>query len=201
MSRRIHGTRTMVVATLTMLLITMPLACGSSDGETAEPTGTGAVDTNEGEPPEEKVPPSVDVTAVDYAFEGIPDEVPVGTTFNLSNASDKELHEMVLFRIDDDESRPVSELVTLPPGEMDQVVSQQPAMVSLVMPGSDEMINAVGDATVTEPGRYAVICAIPTGADPEAYLAAARESDDGPPDVPGGPPHLVNGMWAEVVVD
>jgi hypothetical protein len=58
----------------------------------------------------------------------------------------------------------------------------------------------VGDGKLTEKGRYAVICAIPTGADPQAYLAAASGPSDGPPNVPGGPPHLVQGMFGEITV-
>ena len=60
------------------------------------------------------------------------------------------------------------------------------------------MIKAVGDGKLTEKGRYAVICTIPTGADPQAYLNAPPS--DGPPNVPGGPPHLVNGMFGEITV-
>ena len=62
-------------------------------------------------------------------------------------------------------------------------------------------LSAEGDGTLTEPGRYLVLCAIPTGADPGEYLAAAAASEGGPPEgVAGGPPHFVNGMWAEVTV-
>jgi hypothetical protein len=41
---------------------------------------------------------------------------------------------------------------------------------------------------------------IPTGADPDEYLAAAAEAEGGPPDVAGGPPHIAAGMFAELVV-
>jgi hypothetical protein len=63
------------------------------------------------------------------------------------------------------------------------------------------MIPAVGDGTLSEPGRYLILCSIPTGADPDEYLKAAAESQGGPPEVPGGPPHLVNGMYGEIVVE
>ena len=71
----------------------------------------------------------------------------------------------------------------------------------LLAPPGEGAIAAVGDGTLSEPGRYAIICAIPTGADPAEYLAAAAESEGGPPEVPGGPPHFVNGMFAEIVVE
>jgi uncharacterized cupredoxin-like copper-binding protein len=140
------------------------------------------------------------VTAADYSFENLPEEVDAGTTLKLENSSTRELHEMVLIRIPDAETRPVTELVKLPESELGQLFAGDPAMVLLRPPGGGEQINAVGDGKLTEKGRYAVICAIPTGADPAAYLAAAQNSQGGPPDVPGGAPHFVNGMFGELTV-
>ncbi|MCO8127240.1 hypothetical protein NHL50_08470 [Acidimicrobiia bacterium EGI L10123] len=140
----------------------------------------------------------IEVTAVDYGFEGLPATVPAGTRLSLANESPVELHELVAFRLPDDETRAVGELVTLPEAELLPTLGE-PATVLLAPPGG-EQIPAVGDGTLAEPGRYAIVCVIPTGADPAAYLDAAAESDDGPPDVPGGPPHIANGMFAELVV-
>ena len=140
------------------------------------------------------------VTAADYSFQNLPKEVDAGTTFKLENSSTKELHEMVMFRIPDSETRPVSELVKLPQAEVERLLAGEPAMVLLRPPGEGEQINAVGDGKLTEKGRYAVICAIPTGADPAAYLAAAQSSQGGPPEVPGGPPHFTQGMFGEITV-
>ena len=140
------------------------------------------------------------VTAADYSFQNLPKEVDAGTTLKLENKSTKELHEMVLVRIPDSETRPVSELVKLPESQLSQLFAGDPAMVLLRPPGSGEQINAVGDGKLTEKGRYAVICAIPTGADPAAYMAAAQNSQGGPPNVPGGPPHFVQGMFGELKV-
>jgi hypothetical protein len=75
----------------------------------------------------------------------------------------------------------------------------EPAMVILAPPGGGDTIPAVGDGTITEPGRYAIICSIPQGADPDAYLNAPPS--DGPPQVDGGPPHFTLGMYAELEVD
>ena len=139
------------------------------------------------------------VTAADYSFQNLPKEVDAGTTLKLENSSPRELHEMVLIRIPDSETRPVTELVKLPESELERLFAGDPAMVLLRAPGG-EQINAVGDGKVTEKGRYAVICGIPTGADPAAYLAAAQSSQGGPPQVAGGPPHFVNGMFGEIRV-
>lgn len=209
MSRINHAVRVAAVTVIGALAIMAPLACSDDDSSATATEGTGDTATEQTEIASDPGDATdagsdesgdVEVLTVDYAFQGLPTSVPAGTRFHLSNDSDKELHEMVLMRINDDESRPAAELVQLPADQLDAVVAQPPAMVSLVMPRSDEMINAVGDASVTEPGRYLVICSIPTGADPVAYMEAAQQSPDGPPDVPGGPPHLVNGMWAEVTV-
>ncbi|HET7720296.1 MAG TPA: hypothetical protein VFK43_10045 [Acidimicrobiales bacterium] len=140
------------------------------------------------------------ITAADYSFQNLPKQVDAGTTFKLENSSTKELHELVMVRIPDSETRPVSELVKLPQAEVERLLAGEPAMVLLRPPGSPEQINAVGDGKITEKGRYAVICAIPTGADPAAYLAAAQSSQGGPPNVPGGPPHFVQGMFGEIKV-
>lgn len=63
-------------------------------------------------------------------------------------------------------------------------------MVLVAPPNGGETIKAVGDGKLTEKGRYAVVCFIPTGVDPAAYLEAGEAATDGPPEIPGaGPPH------------
>ncbi len=139
------------------------------------------------------------VTAADYSFQNLPKEVDAGTEFRFTNASPRELHEMVVIRIPDSERRPVADLVRLPEAELGAIFgSAEPAMVLLAPPGGGETIKAVGDGKITEPGRYAVVCFIPTGADPQAYLNAPP--GDGPPNVPGGPPHAAQGMFGEITV-
>ena len=71
--------------------------------------------------------------------------------------------------------------------------------VAIAGPNADgQVVN--GEMAVSEAGRYMIICVIPTGADPDEYLAAAAESE-GPPEVDGGPPHIVHGMYAEVTAE
>lgn len=143
---------------------------------------------------------TVEVKGVDYKYEGLPAEIAAGTKVEFSNGSAKELHEFVAVKIPDSETRPVAELFKLPESEIEAIFgSGPPATVLLAPPGGAETIKAVGDGTISAPGRYAVVCFIPTGADPAAYLAASQNSE-GPPDVPGGPPHVENGMFAELEV-
>ncbi|MGH9153961.1 MAG: hypothetical protein ACRD03_16585 [Acidimicrobiales bacterium] len=184
------------LAASVLVVVALAGACGGDDddddataGDDATTTAAAAGDAG-----------TVTVTAVDYSFEGLPDEVDAGTRVVLENGSTRELHEFVAIRIPDSETRPVSELVQLPEAEIDALFgSTEPATVLLAPPGG-EMIAAVGDGTLSEPGRYAVVCFIPTGADPQAYLEAAQSATEGPPDVAGGPPHVANGMFAELNV-
>ena len=140
------------------------------------------------------------VTATDYRFEDLPRSVKAGTTLTLENESTKELHEMVLMRLPDGERRPVEELVKLPEAEAEALFSGPPALVLFDPPGDAEPIKALGDGKLTEKGRYLVMCSIPTGADPAAFLQAAQSSQGGPPQVAGGPPHFTQGMYGEVTV-
>jgi plastocyanin len=138
------------------------------------------------------------VTAVDYGFEGLPERVAAGTTLALTNESSVEVHELVAIRLPDTEERSVEELVQLPPAELAAFFPMVETVV--IAPPGEEGIAVEGTGALSEPGRYAVICAIPTGANPDEYLAAAADSAGGPPQVAGGPPHLAMGMYAEIVV-
>ena len=142
---------------------------------------------------------TITVQALDYAFAGLPARVKAGTAFVLDNQSDAELHEFVAVRLPDDETRSVQELLALPMEELEQLFPFVETVV--IAPPGEAGFPVEGTGVLDEPGRYAIICAIPTGADPAAYLTAAAESQGGPPEVPGGPPHFVQGMFAEVVVE
>ena len=138
----------------------------------------------------------VDVTLTDFSFGDLPDEVVAGTRVQITNASEAEMHELVAVRLADGDDRSVDEIVA---SGLDEVLAGgPPAAVLLAAPGA-EQIAAVGDGVLAEPGRYLLLCAIPTGADPQEYLRAAATSD-GPPQVAGGPPHFVNGMVDDLVV-
>lgn len=187
------------------LLIT---GCGDDDDEDIGAAGEGNTTTSAAaeEPEDEEASEpgeggqaaeTVEVTAVDYEFQGLPETAAAGSSLSLVNESEAELHEIVAFRIPEGEERSVGELLELPEGEVD---FGMPATVLLAPPGG-EQIKAVGDGTLAEPGRYAVVCFIPTGVDPEVYLEAAQESQGGPPEVEGGPPHFTKGMYAELTVE
>ena len=138
---------------------------------------------------------TVVVTAVDYGFEGLPETVPAGTKISLVNEGN-EPHEFVAMRIPDEETRPVEELVQLPEEELGAVFGAgEPATVILAATGQTDIPGAVvGDGTLTEPGRYAIVCFLPVGSD-DSILES-----EGPPPAGDAAPHAMHGMVAEVTV-
>jgi hypothetical protein len=141
-------------------------------------------DTAQAEPAE---PGTVSISMRDFGYDDLPASVPAGTQITVTNASTTELHEFVVVRLADDDDRTAAEIVE---NDIESVLtSGPPTAVLIAPPGSDEQIPVVGDGTLADPGRYLVLCAIPTGADPDEYLAAAATSE-GPPQVEGGPPHV-----------
>lgn len=176
-------------------LVAMSAGCADDDADDAtnddDRSETTAVDTKDGE--------ALDVVAVDYGYEGLPDQIEAGTTLQLRNSSALEVHELVAMALPAGEERTAEEILALPEDELGGLFAGEPAMV-LVAPPQADGFAAVGDGTLAEPGRYLLFCAIPTGADPDEFLAAAQEASDGPPEVDGGPPHFTQGMYAELRV-
>ena len=183
--RRLRRPMTAAAALAALLLVLT--ACGEAGSEPTATTTTMPV----AEGP-------VVVTATDYAFVGLPERVAAGTMLTLENESTAEVHELVAFRLPDDEIRSVAELVQLPEAELAAFFQYLETVV--IAPPGETGFPVEGTGVLTQPGRYAVICAIPTGAIPADYLAAAAEAEGGPPDVAGGPPHFVNGMFGEITV-
>ena len=117
----------------------------------------------------------VDITAVDYAFENVPESVPSGTvSFSLANEGDEQ-HEFILFRRADGETRTVDELLALPEEESETALLFTQAIVT--EPGATGYANAELEA-----GGYVAICFLPVGGGEE------------------GPPHFTEGMVTEFEV-
>lgn len=189
-----HGSPTTLLLPFLIAGAMSLAACGDDDHAVAEAPATSADHSHE--------PGVVTITATDYSFEDVPASIPAGSKLAIKNVAKAELHEIVAYRVPDTETRPVGELMTLSQQELSAALGGAPRAVLLQAPGSTETINAVGDGTLGEPGRYVILCGIPTGADPGEYLAAAAASPGGPPQgVAGGPPHLMNGMFAEFLVE
>jgi hypothetical protein len=126
---------------------------------------------------------TVDVIAVNYAFEADFDAVDEGmTAFGFTN-NGSEMHEMVLMKVSDDTTETIEELLELPEEEAEEKTTFMG--VSFAAPGEESTMYAELEA-----GRYAVICFIPTGVTSFEEFETAD-----------GPPHFVHGMIEEFTVE
>jgi uncharacterized cupredoxin-like copper-binding protein len=123
---------------------------------------------------------TLDVTAVDYAFEGVPDELPTGYTVVTFSNEGQEQHEMFALRFNDDTTESLEELSELPDEEVFTKIS--PVNATWAPPGGSDTVSW----NLAEPGRYAIVCFIPVGSVGES------EGD--------GPPHFAEGMVQEFTV-
>jgi hypothetical protein len=126
----------------------------------------------------------VDVTATDYAFSGIPDEVEPGTvSFDLTNRSGDEIHEMAIFKKRDGVTTPIQALLESA-GSAEKGAGQDITLVgqSLASPGHSGYV--VLDLV---PGNYAVVCSV--------HVGATAQNPKG-----NGPMHYTKGMLAEFAV-
>jgi uncharacterized cupredoxin-like copper-binding protein len=120
---------------------------------------------------------TLDVTAVDFGYEGVPDELAAGYhVVNFTNAG-HEQHEMFTFRFNEGTTETFEEIVDLPEEEVFTKIT--PVNAVFAMPGGSDTTSW----NLTEPGRYAIVCFIPVG--------SVGETDG------DGPPHFTEGMFRE----
>lgn len=163
-------------------------------GDDADPVTTGASSDDRA---------AVTIRLSNYAFQDVPRTITSGTAIAVTNQSANEAHELTAWRLPDGETRSLAELQLLPPDELGALISGAPVLAIAARPNADGELF-LGDGTLREPGRYLLICFIPTGADPDqvmtAMSAAASDPAAGPPQIEGGPPHMAAGMIAEIGV-
>lgn len=194
-----HPRRSRAFLALGLAAVVSLAACGGDDdqpaatgdpteSETEDDTTTTEAPADDGED-DEAEGDTLEVTGVEYEFQGLDDEVEAGTELTFTNEGN-EVHELALMRINDDETRSIEELLQLPEEEAMQAVTF--VGVSVAPPGEDGEIME-GDLTVAEPGRYVAICFIPVG---------TTEMPEGPPEggEDGPPPHFTQGMVQEFTV-
>jgi hypothetical protein len=168
-----------------------------ADDETSETTAAEGdhdeeMGQEEGNPcapdaPDDALPPAeeldadatpVTITAKEYEFGGT-DALAAGGAFGITFQNEgNEIHELVLQKIDDAETRSVEEMLQLeePPDTVTDVA------FGVACPGDTTTFNA----DLSEPGRYVALCFVPVGA-----TADATEE-------PQGPPHAMQGMVVEL---
>jgi hypothetical protein len=124
-----------------------------------------------------------DVSATEYAYDGIPETLEAGpTSFELTNDG-AEVHELLLVRKNDGVTQTAEELLALPEEEALMMVTEV-GSGAFASPGDTEY--SVVDL---EAGDYVAVCFIPTGMTSEEQTAAED-----------APPHFVHGMVHEFTV-
>ncbi len=123
---------------------------------------------------------TLDVTATEYKYDGVPDELATGYhVLNFSNEG-KEQHEMFAFKINDGVTESVEELLALPEEEVFGKIT--PVNAVFAPPGESD----TGSWNLESPGSYAVVCFVSVGS------VGETEGD--------GPPHFTEGMVQEFTV-
>lgn len=126
----------------------------------------------------------IDVTAAEYAFQGIPATLDQGvTSFEFKNGG-KELHELIIFKKNDGVTESFDEILKLDQAEAETKVEQVAS--GFAAPGEDDY--AVADLKA---GEYVVVCFVPVGTTSQAPP---------PENAPPAPPHFTKGMKAEFKV-
>lgn len=122
---------------------------------------------------------TVDVTGIDYAYQGVPETIEAGTVaFTFTNAAESEDHMMGIIKKKDGVDLSWEELLELPEEEAEQ--STEFKGEAFAPAGEESSSLAELDA-----GEYAMICFIPVGS----------------PDTEDGPPHFTEGMLQEFTVE
>lgn len=132
----------------------------------------------------------ITVTAVDFGFEGVPDQVASGTTMALTNTG-QEVHEMVVVRKLPTTTQTFEELLALPGDQAMALV--QDVGFAFAEPGA----TAAETVTVGEPGDYLMVCFIPAGT---TSLPSIDPNASAPPSLGTGAPHFTLGMRKEFTV-
>lgn len=177
---------------LTLVIAVSAAACSSDasdDGAAATTTTAEATTTTLGVT-------TVEVTASDYGFAGVPETIAAGSTISLTTAEEGEPHELLAVHLADDETRAAGELAALPEAEFNGLFSADSvATLVISLPGTtDDPGVELGDGTLTEPGRYLFVCTFPQGTTVAEVEAAA-----GP--LAGDDKHYTLGMFAETTVE
>jgi uncharacterized cupredoxin-like copper-binding protein len=123
---------------------------------------------------------TIDATAVDYGFEGVPDELSTGYHVVTFSNEGQEQHEMFALRFNEGTTESIDELFELSEDEAFSKIT--PVNAAFASPGGSETVSW----NLTEPGRYAIVCFIPVGS------VGETEGD--------GPPHFTEGMIHEFTV-
>ena len=126
----------------------------------------------------------LNATATEYAFGGIPEEVPAGPTIITLENIGEQVHEIAIYRINDDVTLTVEELLALPEEESQSMVTEIGG--TFAVPGSTG--HTVVELTS---GRHVALCFIPDGTTLEVFeqmIAAEGSIPEGSAPAEGSAP-------------
>jgi hypothetical protein len=126
---------------------------------------------------------TIEVTAAEYKFDGIPEELPAGVVGATFENTGGEMHELIVLRKKDGVSESFQDILAKGEEEAQELVDI--SFGAFGPPGSKS--SAAFD--MSEAGDYAAVCFIPVGSTPDK----AEEEVD-------GPPHFTEGMITEFTV-
>jgi hypothetical protein len=124
----------------------------------------------------------VEVTAVDYEFQGVPEEMSTGVIGVEFTNDGEEFHEFLVFRRNDDVDQSFEEILALPEEEATALVSEVGSAFAAPGTSFPTMFE------IAEAGDYAAVCFVPVGSTVDV------------PEGGDGPPHFTQGMLAEFTV-
>jgi hypothetical protein len=127
---------------------------------------------------------NVTLTAKEYEFTGMPEEVEAGTILVKFENQGAELHEAAFFSINEGVTESVEELLQLPEEEATSKVAETGAAYALPA-------GTYYTTVELEEGRHGIVCFVPQGLTLEA-LQSGQEPD--------GAPHFMEGMHTEFEV-
>jgi len=119
--------------------------------------------------------------AVNYEYQGVPETLEAGQTGLRMENRGTEVHEAIVFRINDDVDTPIRELLDLPEEEAEAVMEFRGAAFA----GPGEAGSAVIDL---DPGRYAFVCFVPVGTTSMQALLEEGEEEEGASPAGGASP-------------
>ena len=101
----------------------------------------------------------IEVTTADYSFTGLPTEIGAGAAIVSMDNTGEEFHEVAFYRVNDDVTESLDELLALPEEEVETKVTRKGGAFG--PPGA----TSFGTVNLDEAGRYVVICRAPAGND------------------------------------
>lgn len=136
------------------------------------------------------------VTAIDYAFQGMPANLEAGRRHFRFNNSGTELHEMIVLRKKPTTTESFDQILSLDEEQARAKVDEVGATFAFpASAGGPGAVDATAFLDLTTPGQYAIVCFIPVGLTPQAAQQAEQTGQE-----PQGPPHFTRGMKTEFTV-